>query len=339
MPTRSRRSAATASSDSVAIWRHVLRPLLPWLGRLVLALLASLAIAWTFGTLFIHRAEPDSGDVLPDDVAGRLVRAGGRVVHVVDEGAGEPVILVHGFAASTLDWEPDVVPALARSHRVVALDLLGMGFSARDDDLAYGWDLWSRQVVDVMDALGIARASLVGHSLGGAVTAIVAGEHPDRVAKLVLAAPLVPLEQSEGAWFFKLLEIPGVGEMMLGTTDHLPATPGFSDAYVARARAIFRRRGTRQALLAYVRHGRDTPRLVAAYRGIVAPTLVVAGTADDVVPYTAVRRWTPAIASALLLPIGDGGHWMVRDRPGRVVEAIGDFLDDELPDADARPGG
>ena len=310
----------------MAIWRHLLRPLLPWLWRIGAAVVALVAITWIAGTVLIARKEVDPGDLLPANIPGRMLVAGGRQVHVVEAGQGEPVLLVHGFAGSTLDWEAAVLPALAASHRTIAVDLLGMGFSARTGNLPYGYDLWSRQIIDVMDAMAIPRAALVGHSLGGAITTIVAGEHPDRVAALVLVAPLVPLEQAERPWFFKLLEIPGVGEMMLGTTDHLPTLPGFSDAYHARARLAFRRRRTRQALLTSLRHGRDNPRLAAAYRTIEAPTLVVAGTADDIVPYAAVKRWAPTVRDALVLPIGGAGHFLMRDEAARVSAAIADFV-------------
>ena len=311
----------------MAIWRYLVRPLLPWLGRLVVAVLASLAVAWVAGTLLIRRAEPDTGTALPDGIPGRMITAGGRQVHVVEAGSGEPaLVLVHGFASSTFDWEEVVLPALGGSRRVVAFDLLGMGFSERVEGLPYGFDAWSRQVVDVMDALGIARASLVAHSLGGAVASIVAGEHPERVERLVLVAPLVPLEQSERAWFFKIAEIPGAGELMLGGTDHLPRLPGFSEAYLARARLAFLRRGTRHGMLQYLRTGRDLPRLVAAYRGIRAPTLIVAGPVDDVVPFAAIRRWAPAIHDALVLPLEGTGHWIMRDQPRALTTAIQDFV-------------
>ena len=313
----------------MAIWRHLLRPLLPWLWRILAAVVASLVIAWVAGTVLIARREVDPGGLLPANIPGRMIVAGGRQVHVVEAGQGEPVLLVHGFAGSTFAWEEAVLPALAASYHTIAVDLLGMGFSARPSDLAYGYEAWSRQIVDVMDALALPRAALVGHALGGAITAIVAGDHPDRVSKLVLVAPLVPLEQAERPWFFKLLEIPGVGEMMLGTTDHLPNLPGFSETYQSRARRIFRLRGTREALLTYVRHGRDSPRLVAAYRTIEAPTLVVAGTADDIVPYAAVKRWAPAIHDALVLPVSGAGHWLMRDEPTRVSAAIADFISGE----------
>lgn len=314
----------------MAIWRHLLRPLLPWLARFAVAGLLSLGVLWLAGTFLIRWDEPVDGTALPDGVAGRMIAAGGRQVHVVEAGPGipddEPIVFIHGFAGSTFDWEERVMPALATSHRVIAIDLLGMGLSERPDGFAYGFNAWRRQVVDVLDALGLARATIVAHSLGGAVASIVAGEHASRVAKLVLVAPVVPLEQDERPWFFKMLEIPGIGEMMLGTSDHLPALPGFSDGYHARAHAAFLRRGTRDALLTYLRHGRDLPRLVAAYRTIEAPTLVVAGMVDDTVPYPAIRRWAPAIHDAVVLPLEDTGHWVMRDQPSRLASAIDDFV-------------
>lgn len=308
------------------IWRKIIRPLLPWLGRLLVAAVGLLALAYAAGLVLIARGETEPGGVLPAGVPGRLLTAGGNLVHVVEAGDGPPVVLVHGFAGSTMDWEGPIMDGLARAHRVVALDLLGMGFSARGD-LEYGWDLWAVQVVAVMDALAIPRAAIVGHSLGGAIATLVAAEHGDRVEKLVLVAPLVPLERSERAWFFTLAEIPGVGELMLGTADHLPRLPGFDEAYHARADEIFRIRGTRAALLRYQRHGRDTPRLAAAYRRIETPTLVVHGTADEIVPYAALRRSATSIDGALVLPLDGVGHFVMRDEPARLLAALGDFLD------------
>jgi pimeloyl-ACP methyl ester carboxylesterase len=149
----------------------------------------------------------------------------------------------------------------------------------------------------------------------------------------VLVAPLVPMEPSERSWFFRALEVPGAGEILLATVDHLPSLPGFSDAYHDRARAVFRRAGTRRALLRYLRGGRDDARLFATYKHVVAPTLVVYGTADDVVPWTATRRTAPAIHDALVLPIEGAGHWIMRDEPARLLEAIEHFLQAAHPPA------
>jgi pimeloyl-ACP methyl ester carboxylesterase len=84
-------------------------------------------------------------------------------------------------------------------------------------------------------------------------------------------------------------------------------------------------------VLRYLRHGRDTARLVAAYRGITAPTLVVHGTADDSIPLTAVRRWAPAIHDALVLPLDGKGHWLMRDAPDELVAGLLPFLQNRMP--------
>jgi len=69
----------------LAIWKHLVRPLMPWIGRLVVAVLASVAIAWVGGSFVIRRAEPERVGTLPAGVAGRMVVVGGRPVHVVEQ--------------------------------------------------------------------------------------------------------------------------------------------------------------------------------------------------------------------------------------------------------------
>jgi pimeloyl-ACP methyl ester carboxylesterase len=320
------------------ILARVLRILLRGAAVVVGILLVLGGIGYAVGSFWIARDEPDAA-AAPESVPGRLLDVGAHPVHVVERGSGPPLLLVHGFPGSTYDWEEHVLGPLARDHRVIALDLYGMGFSARDDALAYGLDLWADQVRGTLDALGIGRTAVAGHSMGGAVTAAFAAAHPERVERLVLVAPLVPLAEEERALFFRILETPGAGEALLGWRDHLPALPGFSDAYHARARAAFRIRGTRSALLRWVRDGYDRAALERAYHGLAVPTLIVAGRADDVVPWAAIERTATRIQDALVLPLDGQGHWLLRDAPERVVDAMRTFLDAPVapaPDAPLR---
>lgn len=287
-------------------------------------LLLLMGAAWLTGTMLIRRAEPNAFAV-PDGVPGRLLAVGEQPVHVVERGTGPPLLLVHGLAGSTYDWEAHALDALAREHRVVAVDLWGMGFSARDDAFAYGYDLWVRQLVGTLDALGIDRAAVGGHSLGGALAVLLAAEHPERVDRVVLVSPLVPLESHERATFLRVLTTPGAGELVLGLRDLPAARLGFSDAHRERADAAFRIRGTRAALLDYVRHGGDAERLARAYASVHAPTLIVHGRDDDLVPYAAMTRWAPRIEHVTVLPLDGVGHWPLRDAPDRVVEAVQTF--------------
>ena len=107
----------------------------------------------------------------------------GHRLRYVRAGHGPAVVLVHGFGSSLYAWK-DVIPGLARDHEVVALDLPGFGLSDQPADLSV--DALPRAVLGLMDRLSIARAALVGNSLGGGVCAMAAGAHPDRVSALVL---------------------------------------------------------------------------------------------------------------------------------------------------------
>ena len=128
---------------------------------------------------------------VPDEPQPQLVEIGGRTISYLtlaaEEPSGDPVVLVHGFGGDKNSWL-FVQQPLAEEHAVHALDLPGHGASDKevgDGSLA---DL-AGIVVGFLDALGIERAHLVGHSLGGAVVAAVARSAGEKVASLTLLAP------------------------------------------------------------------------------------------------------------------------------------------------------
>lgn len=103
-------------------------------------------------------------------------------------GAGEPVVLLHGFTAS-LEAVAPIADSLLGDHRVIALDQRGHGRSTVPADTnAYGREM-GEDVVRLLDHLGIARAHLVGHSMGSIVSTYVAARHPHRVASVSIIAP------------------------------------------------------------------------------------------------------------------------------------------------------
>ncbi len=288
---------------------------------LLLALAALLALAVVLAPVAIRLREPDDGRALAAGVPGRLLDVGGRRVHVVERGDGPPILLVHGFGASTQDYEDFVLAPLAQSRRAIAVDLYGFGWSERSDDFAYGFALWAEQLAGTLDALGIERASVAGHSMGGAVAAVFAARHPERVDRLVLADALYPQEPGETPLVFRLLRTPGLGELALAlVADASP--PGFSPAYRERTRAWYRIRGTRRASLRYIREPNKWSELSAAYPAIAVPTLILHGTADAFVAYAAMERAAPAIRDARVVSIPGGGHFLLRDTPEVFVREV-----------------
>jgi len=100
-------------------------------------------------------------------------------------GAGEPIVLLHGFPTSSHLWS-NVVPLLPEGHRVVVLDLLGFGRSSPPGTQAVDLHAHADRVVGVLDLLGVNEACLVGHDLGGGIAQSVALRFPQRVSRLCL---------------------------------------------------------------------------------------------------------------------------------------------------------
>lgn len=100
-----------------------------------------------------------------------------------------PLVLLHALGEDATDWQV-VLPALARSRRVYALDLRGHGRSDWPGD--YSLELMQADVLRLLDALGLGPVDLIGHSMGGVVAYLLAGDHPQRVRRLVLEDVPVP---------------------------------------------------------------------------------------------------------------------------------------------------
>jgi pimeloyl-ACP methyl ester carboxylesterase len=169
-----------------------------------LALAALLAI----NTVAVDRQEaPASGNPVPT--------ADGEL-HVVQDGPPDApaLVLVHGFTASSRSWDL-VIPALAQRHRVIRVDLLGHGRSAKPVGAGYAIPDQARRLGEVLDRLGVGRAVVVGHSTGGSVATALAEARPELVAALALvgSGPRLDAYIPQGPTD-QLLEIPVVGQLL-----------------------------------------------------------------------------------------------------------------------------
>jgi pimeloyl-ACP methyl ester carboxylesterase len=106
-------------------------------------------------------------------------------------GTGPPVLLIHGLSAYSFSWR-QVIPALSSIRTVFAPDLLGSGFSDQPRDLDYGMTASAQRVWQWLDRLAVGSIDLVGSSLGGGISVRMTALAPERVKKLVLAAPVNP---------------------------------------------------------------------------------------------------------------------------------------------------
>ena len=125
---------------------------------------------------------------------GQFAAVPGARLHYVDRGTAAadrpPIVMLHGLGAQLHHFNYALVDELARDTRVIALDRPGSGYSVRESGKAITLEEQADAVIALLDVLGVGRALLVGHSLGGALSLTIALRHPSRVAGLALVAPL-----------------------------------------------------------------------------------------------------------------------------------------------------
>ena len=230
---------------------------------------------------------------------------GGSVRYHV-AGSGPATVLVHGLAGSWRWWEPVVAP-LASRLRVYLVDLPGFG-SARGQRFVLGEA--PSYLRALLAELGLERPNLVGHSLGGAVCARVAALWPQSVDRLVLAAPAGFLERRRIAQF--ALPLTAAARQM---------RPAFLRVVLAdslRAGLLTLYRAGTQLL------GDDALRKELA--AISAPTLLVWGERDPLVPLPLAGEYERAIPDARLVVLAGTGHVAMVDRPAEFAAALLDFV-------------
>ena len=266
----------------------------------------------------------------------RIETVAGARVRYVRTGAGPSLVLLHGFASSIYSWK-DVIPELARTHDVVALDLPGFGASDQPRDLA--WATLPRSVLGLMDALGIRRAALVGSSLGGAVGVVLALEHRDRVERLVLVdsagynlasadRPFVVRFAGSGAG--RVLERLPLRRLLvrLGLRQVFHDDRLVSPERVEEYLAPMARPGALAALRSLSASQRDdlAASFAARIEDVAVPTLIVWGREDRWIPLEQGFRFEAAIRDSRLVVLPGCGHMPQEEQPEATMLQIRQFL-------------
>lgn len=284
------------------------------MGRL-LYLVGVAALACTTGCLSFHR-----GPLPAEPAHAQFVDVDGVRVRYLDTGAPPDaperptVVLVHGFASALDVWD-GVVPALARTHRVVALDLAGFGWSDRPEG-DYSPAAQARLVLGLLDRRGVGRASIVAHSWGSSVALAATMQAPERIARIVLYDAFV--YEDEVPTFSRWSRAGGVGEVLFGLfyterVEERLAAAYHDHAFVTEklvddVKAAFERPGTVAAALATVR-GQRFAEVEGRYRSIAKPTLVLWGREDRITPLRHGERLVRDLPDARLVVYPRCGHF------------------------------
>lgn len=121
---------------------------------------------------------------------GQFIDVPGARLQVVDRGAGPAILLVHGLGGQLRHFTYGVEKLLSKNFRVIAVDRPGSGHSLRHTGASASLEAQADALAALLDKLGVAQATVVGHSLGGAISLMLAARHPQRVNGLALVAPL-----------------------------------------------------------------------------------------------------------------------------------------------------
>ncbi|MFN0148501.1 MAG: alpha/beta fold hydrolase [Dehalococcoidia bacterium] len=272
-----------------------------------------------------------------DGPPGAVASLDGVRVHYVEEGEGAAIVLLHGFGASTFSWR-HIIPLLAANHRVIAMDLPGFGFSDRNSSIVLGQQRQAERVAALMAHLGVATATVVGHSMGGAIAQRLAVTFPGRVDRLILLASMDASAPSP--WRGRSAVIRGAGAAGFGAMIKLPSLAAWMSKRSLARMAWDHRTVTADTARGYVtplllpgtaaclaRMAADTAHEPAAdLSRLAAPTLILSGEADRLAPPASGQAIAGKIAQARHLTVQRAGHLLLEERPEAVVEEILAFL-------------
>ena len=300
-------------------------------------------IAWKMLSRAREVSWEDFADKIHHPENSHFTTVDGATVHYQE--FGEPsnptLILIHGFTASTFVWQT-VAPMLAEENfHVVAVDLLGFGFSEKPAWFEYSIVSQARMIERFMDRLGIGRAILVGSSYGGAIASTVALDYPEIVEKLVLVSAVIN-DEAKNNRLLKLTAMRGVGEIIspflldskrflrfrmrrtIAPVNHHLIT----DERIASVGSPLRAKSAHHSVLTSARKW-DANRIEDDAHLINHPTLLIWGEDDNVIPVRNGEKLYDTILNSRLVVLKDCGHVPPEEKPERFVELVAEFCRDK----------
>ena len=320
----------------------------------------ALAVGGAVGAAVAVKLLTRAGSVDWDDVADKVIHSDrshfvnvdGARVHYQEFGDASkpPIILLHGYTASVYVWKT-AAPMLAEDgFRVIAVDLLGFGYSEKPSWFDYSIQSQARMVSRFMNRLGIGRATIVGSSYGGAVALTLTLDYPERVEKLVLV-DAVCNDEPKNHPILRLASLPGVGEVI---------TPFLCDS---KSFMKMRMHGT---LARVNRHMITRDRIESIIRPLSAadghhsvlttsrnwsaghierdahlinqPTLIIWGEEDKVIPIRNGYKLHEEILNSRLVVLKDCGHVPPEEKSELFAELVTEFCRDKKGRIAAKDG-
>ena len=287
-----------------------------------------------FVTGFSTRANADTA------ISSRTAEAGGVKLHYLTAGHGTPLILLHGYAETSLMWKP-IIPILAERFTVIAPDLPGIGDSDIPPD---GLDMKSAavRIHQLAKSLGVQKAEVVGHDIGLMVAYAYAAQFPTEVTKLVLMDAFLPgvpgwepIYNNPGIWHFRF-NGPTPEALVEGrertyfdyfwndfAADKNHSIPEADrKAYVAAYSRPGRMHAGWAYFVSFQQAAKDFAQL--SQTKLPMPLLTIGGDKSLGVPLGEQGKLVASDVTVVVLK--DTGHWVLEERPKETTEALQKFL-------------
>jgi pimeloyl-ACP methyl ester carboxylesterase len=255
-----------------------------------------------------------------------ILQIDGLSFHYLVEGAGPPLLLLHGHGGSCRSWHHQV-PDFSKSYRVICLDLRGFGESAKPPG-SYSAELLAKDAAEVIRQVAGGPAHVLGHSMGGGIALQLALDAPELVRSLCIVnsqAHFVPegfvvrFVMWASRWIPRLLGFKAHGKSVAAA--YLP------DSKFAAERERFIEHWTKNDLQGYLAaaRGLDTFDIRSRLGEINAPTLVV-GSEQDILPMEAKQDLVARLKNARLVVVKDSRHLVTLDQPEMLNRTVLEFL-------------
>ena len=268
---------------------------------------------------------------------GKFVTVGDKKVHYIEKGNGKPIILIHGFLYHTVMWKQNI-DALAKKHKVYAIDLWGWGYSERLKENEYSFERYGKQIEGFMDALNIKKATLVGQSMGGGISVYVAAHNPERVDRLILVDPaVIPYPMTTVG---KIYQLPFVGEFMNAIPGDALAINNIrtiwfydknkaDDEYCKEVLQPFCIKGSYSSMMFILRNVLKEPyveREANVLTKMAIPILIIHGREDKAVPLDRSQKLNDLWKGSKLVVFDKAGHTPHEEYPEKFNKLALDFL-------------
>lgn len=279
-------------------------------------------------------------------MADRYANLGNITLHYEQEGEGDLVLLLHGFPDYSASWKAQM-PALAEAgFRAVAPDMRGYNLSDKPEAVgAYDIELLVEDVRGLIEALGEARAHIIGHDWGGIVAWYFAMRYPEYVDRLVIVNVPHPGHVPMGwlrdprqllkSWYVFFFQLPGLPEKRLSADDFRSLErvyrgqekafdPDEVDSYIEAARRTGNLHGPLNYYRAFLRA--SPLRTRALRRRVEQPVLVLWGDQDTVLQSSLAEPPKDTVATVEVVHFPDAGHWLHKEKPAEVNALLTGFL-------------